>query len=170
MRGGRSQSTSQQMCTFCRCGVSKMNDRTSQSIGLGRRMLILSYLSVQVNIPAESGEMGVLANHVPSIEQLKPGLVEIIEESGGSKQFFCTLHKHWGTKLEALFYLLPSLPLSLCSIGGLCSCATRISAQHQCRGRFSLGGILRRGRIYLDPQSFHDTDPSQSIVRAVSNH
>lgn len=47
--------------------------------------------SVQVNIPAESGEMGVLANHVPSIEQLKPGVVEIIEESGGSKQFFCTL-------------------------------------------------------------------------------
>lgn len=46
---------------------------------------------VQVNIPAESGEMGVLANHVPSIEQLKPGLVEIIEESGGSKQFFCMI-------------------------------------------------------------------------------
>ncbi|KAH0556083.1 hypothetical protein GP486_005979 [Trichoglossum hirsutum] len=32
--------------------------------------------------------MGILANHVPSIEQLKPGLVEIIEESGGSKQYF----------------------------------------------------------------------------------
>lgn len=46
--------------------------------------------SVQVNIPAESGEMGVLANHVPSIEQLKPGLVEVIEEAGGSKQFFRT--------------------------------------------------------------------------------
>lgn len=45
--------------------------------------------SVQVNIPAESGEMGVLANHVPSIEQLKPGLIEVIEEAGGSKQFFC---------------------------------------------------------------------------------
>ncbi|KXT19031.1 hypothetical protein AC579_8775 [Pseudocercospora musae] len=44
--------------------------------------------SVQVNIPAESGEMGVLASHVPSIEQLKPGLVEVIEEQGGSKQFF----------------------------------------------------------------------------------
>ena len=47
-------------------------------------------VSVQVNIPAESGEMGILAQHVPSIEQLKPGLVEIIEESGGSKQFFRT--------------------------------------------------------------------------------
>lgn len=45
---------------------------------------------VQVNIPAESGEMGVLANHVPSIEQLKPGVVEIIEEAGGAKQFFRT--------------------------------------------------------------------------------
>ncbi|TGJ84422.1 hypothetical protein E0Z10_g4345 [Xylaria hypoxylon] len=43
---------------------------------------------VQVNLPAESGEMGVLANHVPSIEQLKPGLIEVIEESGSSKQFF----------------------------------------------------------------------------------
>ena len=45
---------------------------------------------VQVNIPAESGEMGILANHVPSIEQLKPGLIEVIEESGASKQFFRT--------------------------------------------------------------------------------
>lgn len=43
---------------------------------------------VQVNFAAESGEMGVLANHVPSIEQLKPGLIEVIEESGGSKSFF----------------------------------------------------------------------------------
>lgn len=34
--------------------------------------------------------MGVLANHVPSIEQLKPGLIEVFEESGSSKQFFCT--------------------------------------------------------------------------------
>lgn len=52
------------------------------------RTLTVSQYSVQVNLPAETGEMGVLANHVPSIEQLKPGLVEIIEESGGSKQFF----------------------------------------------------------------------------------
>lgn len=32
--------------------------------------------------------MGILANHVPSIEQLKPGLIEVIEEQGTSKQFF----------------------------------------------------------------------------------
>jgi F-type H+-transporting ATPase subunit delta len=34
--------------------------------------------------------MGVLANHVPSIEQLKPGVVEVIEEGGASKRFFRT--------------------------------------------------------------------------------
>jgi F0F1-type ATP synthase epsilon subunit len=46
---------------------------------------------VQVNLSAETGDMGVLANHVPTIEQLKPGLVEVFEESGGTKQFFRTL-------------------------------------------------------------------------------
>lgn len=49
--------------------------------------------SVQVNIPAESGDMGILANHVPSIEQLRPGVIDIIEESGGSKQFFSMSYK-----------------------------------------------------------------------------
>lgn len=50
--------------------------------------------------------MGILAQHVPSIEQLKPGLVEIIEESGGSKQFFRTFYLkrmvplHWGAKAQ----------------------------------------------------------------------
>jgi hypothetical protein len=34
--------------------------------------------------------MGVLANHVPSIEQLKAGVVEVIEEGGSSKRFFRT--------------------------------------------------------------------------------
>jgi F-type H+-transporting ATPase subunit delta len=42
---------------------------------------------VQVNIPAESGDMGILSNHVPSIEPLRPGVVEIIE-SNGTQKFF----------------------------------------------------------------------------------
>ena len=28
--------------------------------------------------------MGILANHVPSVEQLRPGVIEIIEESAGA--------------------------------------------------------------------------------------
>lgn len=64
---------------------------TSNPVEWGFRLILLASNRIQVNLLAESGEMGVLANHVPSIEQLKPGLVEIIEESGGSKKFFCML-------------------------------------------------------------------------------
>ncbi|CAK7238744.1 MAG: delta subunit of the central stalk of mitochondrial F1F0 ATP synthase, atp16 [Sporothrix thermara] len=62
--------------------------RIKLSLSLPHQSIYKSQDVVQVNIPAESGEMGVLANHVPSIEQLKPGLIEIIEESGSTKQFF----------------------------------------------------------------------------------
>lgn len=44
---------------------------------------------VQVNIPAATGDMGVLANHVASIEPLRPGVVEVIEENGAqAKKWF----------------------------------------------------------------------------------
>jgi F0F1-type ATP synthase epsilon subunit len=39
-------------------------------------------------LSAEAGDMGVLANHEPSIAQLKPGVLEVFEESGGTKSFF----------------------------------------------------------------------------------
>ncbi|SPO01100.1 probable ATP synthase delta chain, mitochondrial precursor, putative [Cephalotrichum gorgonifer] len=63
-------------------------DKIKLSLSLPNQSLYKSQGVVQVNIPAESGDMGVLANHVPSIEQLKPGLIEIIEEGGVTKQFF----------------------------------------------------------------------------------
>lgn len=47
---------------------------------------------MQVNIPAATGDMGILANHVPSIEALRPGLVEVVESTGSSKKFFGALH------------------------------------------------------------------------------
>ncbi|KIX99083.1 ATP synthase subunit delta, mitochondrial [Fonsecaea multimorphosa CBS 102226] len=65
-----------------------VSDKIKLSLALPHQSIYSSQDVVQVNIPAESGEMGILAQHVPSIEQLKPGLIEIIEESGGSKQFF----------------------------------------------------------------------------------
>ncbi|EDO16265.1 hypothetical protein Kpol_1053p1, partial [Vanderwaltozyma polyspora DSM 70294] len=40
--------------------------------------------------PVKSGHIGVLANHVPIVEQLTPGVIEIFEESVSSapKKFF----------------------------------------------------------------------------------
>jgi F-type H+-transporting ATPase subunit delta len=33
--------------------------------------------------------MGILANHVPTVEALRPGIVEVIEEAGGQgKKWF----------------------------------------------------------------------------------
>ncbi|CCH62024.1 hypothetical protein TBLA_0G00770 [Henningerozyma blattae CBS 6284] len=34
----------------------------------------------QVNLPVRSGQIGILANHVPITEQLDPGLIEVFEE------------------------------------------------------------------------------------------
>jgi hypothetical protein len=45
-------------------------------------------LSASSNIPAASGDMGILANHVPTVEALRPGLIEVIESAGTSKKFF----------------------------------------------------------------------------------
>lgn len=41
----------------------------------------------QVNVNAESGEMGILAHHVPSVEELKPGVLEVLEASGSKRWF-----------------------------------------------------------------------------------
>ncbi|KAI0998385.1 hypothetical protein K3495_g9811 [Podosphaera aphanis] len=71
-----------------RCYAEAVADKIKLSLALPHQSIYKSQDVVQVNIPAESGDMGVLANHVPSIEQLRPGLVEVIEESGGSKRFF----------------------------------------------------------------------------------
>ncbi|KAK4190103.1 putative atp synthase [Podospora australis] len=64
-----------------------VSDKIKLSLSLPHQAIFKSQDVIQVNLSAESGEMGILANHVPSIEQLKPGIVEVIEESG-SKQFF----------------------------------------------------------------------------------
>ena len=43
---------------------------------------------VQVNVAAATGDMGILANHVPSIEALRPGMIEVIESGNTSKKWF----------------------------------------------------------------------------------
>ena len=42
---------------------------------------------MQVNIAAATGDMGILANHVPSIEPLRPGVLEVLEGAGSKKWF-----------------------------------------------------------------------------------
>jgi F-type H+-transporting ATPase subunit delta len=41
-----------------------------------------------VNIAASTGDMGILASHVPSVEPLRPGVLEVIESTGQSSKWF----------------------------------------------------------------------------------
>ena len=54
---------------------------------------------VQVNLAAQSGDMGVLANHVPAIEPLKPGIIEVIESAGQSKKWFGECFSSWAFRI-----------------------------------------------------------------------
>lgn len=63
-------------------------DKLRLSLALPYETLYENSDVVQVNIPSTSGDMGILADHVPTIQQLRPGLVEVIESAGTSKQFF----------------------------------------------------------------------------------
>lgn len=42
----------------------------------------------QVNLPSINGDLGILANHIPIVEQLRPGLLEIISKGGETEQYF----------------------------------------------------------------------------------
>ncbi|KAF8904413.1 ATP-synthase delta-subunit [Gymnopilus junonius] len=79
-----------------RRGYADVSDKLSLSLTLPHKTIFKSQDVVQVNIPAESGDMGILSNHVPSIEALRPGVVEVIESNGSQKFFvssgFATVH------------------------------------------------------------------------------
>ena len=47
-----------------------------------------------MNVPAVSGDLGILSAHVPTVEQIRPGVLEVIESSGTSKKFFGTYPTH----------------------------------------------------------------------------
>ncbi|KAK9451716.1 epsilon subunit of F1F0-ATP synthase [Limtongia smithiae] len=63
-------------------------DKIRLSLTLPHQIIYQNSDVVQVNLPAVTGDLGVLANHVPTIEQLRPGVVDVVEEGGVTKQFF----------------------------------------------------------------------------------
>lgn len=42
----------------------------------------------QVNIPAATGDMGIMSKHEPVIEELRPGVVEVKGLDGASRKWF----------------------------------------------------------------------------------
>ncbi|KAH8828282.1 ATP-synthase delta-subunit [Flagelloscypha sp. PMI_526] len=79
-----------------RRGYAEVSDKIKLSLALPHQSIFSSSDVVQVNIPAATGDMGILANHVPSIEPLRAGVIEVVESSGSKKWFasggFATVH------------------------------------------------------------------------------
>ncbi|TFK54485.1 epsilon subunit of F1F0-ATP synthase N-terminal domain-containing protein [Heliocybe sulcata] len=71
-----------------RRGYAEVADKIKLSLALPHESLFSSADVVQVNIAAATGDMGILANHVPTIEPLRPGLVEVIDSGNSSKKWF----------------------------------------------------------------------------------
>ncbi|KAI5123917.1 hypothetical protein M0805_006335 [Coniferiporia weirii] len=71
-----------------RRGYAEVSDKIKLSLVLPHQTLFASTEVVQVNIAAATGDMGILANHVPSIEPLRPGVVEVIESGNSSQKWF----------------------------------------------------------------------------------
>jgi len=65
-----------------------VTDKISLSLVLPHQSLINAQEVTQVNLAAASGDMGILAHHVPTIEPLRAGVVEVIDASGQSKKWF----------------------------------------------------------------------------------
>ncbi|ETW80663.1 mitochondrial F1F0-ATP synthase, subunit delta/ATP16 [Heterobasidion irregulare TC 32-1] len=74
--------------TLGRRGYAEATDKINLSLVLPHQAIFTSTNVVQVNLSAATGDMGILANHVPSIEPLRPGVVEVIESGNTSKKWF----------------------------------------------------------------------------------
>lgn len=74
--------------TLARRGYAEaVSDKLKLSFILPHAAIYDSQEVTQVNISGSTGEMGILASHVPSVEELKPGVLEVVENSGTKKWF-----------------------------------------------------------------------------------
>ncbi|KAI5957361.1 ATP16 [Candida jiufengensis] len=64
------------------------SDALRLSLALPFQTLYANTEVEQVNLPSINGDLGILANHIPIVEQLRPGLLEIIQKGGETEQYF----------------------------------------------------------------------------------
>lgn len=64
------------------------SDALKLSLALPHQTLYADSEVQQVNVPSINGDLGILANHIPIVEQLRPGLLEVITKGGETEQYF----------------------------------------------------------------------------------
>ncbi|KAL7411275.1 putative ATP synthase delta chain precursor, mitochondrial [Mrakia frigida] len=94
--------------SYAEAAPASTSNQLKLSLVLPHQTLFASSVVTQVNLPAASGMMGVLAGHVPTIESLVPGLLEITEGAGSTpkKWFvssgFATMHPNNAITINAV--------------------------------------------------------------------
>lgn len=68
--------------------AASASDALRLSLALPHQTLYSDSEVEQVNLPSVNGDLGILANHIPIVEQLRPGLLEIISKGGETEQYF----------------------------------------------------------------------------------
>lgn len=64
-----------------------VTDKLRLTLACPNKVLYEKQDVTQVNLPSTAGRIGVLANHVPSVEELTPGVVDVIT-GAETKSFF----------------------------------------------------------------------------------
>lgn len=64
------------------------NEKLVLSMALPYQTIYEKVPVTQVDIPAEDGEMGILKDHVPMIQCLKPGVISVTDESSNKSKYF----------------------------------------------------------------------------------
>lgn len=64
------------------------SDALKLSLALPHKTLYSESEVQQVNLPSINGALGILANHIPIVEQLRPGMLEIISKDGETQLYF----------------------------------------------------------------------------------
>lgn len=67
---------------------STSSDALKLSLALPHQTLYSESEVQQVNVPSINGDLGILANHIPIVEQLRPGMLEIISKGGETELYF----------------------------------------------------------------------------------
>ncbi|EPY53965.1 F1-ATPase delta subunit [Schizosaccharomyces cryophilus OY26] len=64
------------------------NEKLLLSLALPYRTVYDKFPVNQVDLPTEDGEMGILKDHVPMVQCLRPGVVSITDESSAVSKYF----------------------------------------------------------------------------------
>ena len=88
-------------------GCTDAADKIKMSLVLPHQAIFTSAETDRVNISATTSDVGTLANHVPSIEPLRPGVVEVIESGNALENWvvsggFVTVHPNNKLTINAL--------------------------------------------------------------------